>query len=101
VDPGESDFQTALRETLEESGYLESDLKIYQDYKIELNYLVKNKPKIVIYWLAELINLEKDPKLSEEHTEFKFLSKSEAKIISGYEDFSKMLDHFENVIKNL
>ena len=52
VDPGENDFQTALRETEEEAGLKEHQLKILTDFKKELNYEVSKKPKVVIYWLA-------------------------------------------------
>ena len=64
VDPGEDDFTTALRETQEEAGYAEIDMNIFKDKMKILNYNVNNKPKTVVYWLAELISA-KDPTLSE------------------------------------
>ena len=100
VDPGEDDFTTALRETVEESGYKEQDLKIHKNLTKILNYNVKGKPKVVVYWLAELVT-DKDPTLSDEHTEFRFLSKNEAKALSGFSDFSDMLDYFEPEILKL
>lgn len=39
-------------------------MKIYKDKMKILNYNVNNKPKTVVYWLAELIS-SKDPTLSE------------------------------------
>ncbi|XP_068958011.1 bis(5'-nucleosyl)-tetraphosphatase [asymmetrical] isoform X2 [Petaurus breviceps papuanus] len=53
VDPGESDLETAFRETREEAGLDASQLKIIEGFKSELNYVVNSKPKTVIYWLAE------------------------------------------------
>ena len=42
VDPGESDYETALRETVEESGFSREILKITPDYKVELK-IIKSK----------------------------------------------------------
>lgn len=100
VDPGEDDFQTALRETNEEAGYSQTDLKIFMDQQKVLQYKVKGKDKTVVYWLAELMNANNDPKLSEEHTEFRWLSKNEAIALSGFTDFADMVNHFDDIIKN-
>lgn len=100
VDPGEDFYATALRETREESGYTESDLKIYPELLFTLNYQVNNKPKVVQYFLAELTST-KEPTLSDEHTEFRFLPKDEAIKISGFIDFAKMLEHFDTVIRKM
>jgi bis(5'-nucleosidyl)-tetraphosphatase len=101
VDPGEDDFTTALRETREEAGYIESDLKIHPDISFTLNYCVKNKPKNVVYWMAELTNRGKDPILSDEHTEFRFLPKAEAIELAGFNDFADMVEHFDIKIREL
>ncbi|XP_017075486.2 bis(5'-nucleosyl)-tetraphosphatase [asymmetrical] [Drosophila eugracilis] len=98
VDPGEDDFTTALRETKEEAGFDEKDLIIYKDSPLTLNYAVGGKPKIVIYWLAELRNPCQEPILSEEHTELKWLPKEEAKEIVGFKDNQDMIDKFHNMI---
>lgn len=100
VDPGEDDFTTALRETREEAGYTEADLKIHKDLTKTLNYEVKGKPKVVVYWLAELTS-GRDPTLSDEHTEFKFLSKEDITSVSRYPDFLRMVDYFHEEIKKL
>jgi bis(5'-nucleosidyl)-tetraphosphatase len=100
VDPGEDDFTTALRETREESGYTEDDLKIYKDQAITLNYPVKGQPKTVVYWLAELIS-SRDPTLSHEHTAFKFLTKSEIPSVATFPEFLSMVDSFETEIKKI
>lgn len=98
VDPGEDDFTTALRETREEAGYQQDDLIIYESQKKELNYKVKKNDKTVIYWLAELRSPTKDPILSDEHIDFKWLKKDEAVNLSGFPDFATMVEHFHKEI---
>ena len=98
VDPGESDMETALRETREEAGYSKDDLKIFDSAKQELNYTVNNKPKTVIYWLAELINKTKDVTMSNEHQDFKWLPLEEACKLSGYSDMENTLKYFDKYI---
>ncbi|XP_043282850.1 bis(5'-nucleosyl)-tetraphosphatase [asymmetrical] [Venturia canescens] len=98
VDPGESDMVTALRETEEEAGFVKDDLKIFEDAKQELNYNVNGKPKIVIYWLAELIKKDKNARLSSEHQDFKWLGIDDACKMSGYEDMERALRHFDRYI---
>lgn len=61
---------------------------------------MKEKPKTVVYWLAELIS-GRDPSLSDEHTAFKFLKKSEIPSVSTFPDFLNMVDFFELEIKKL
>lgn len=101
VDPGEDDFTTALRETQEEAGYASADLKIFKDEQKILNYKVKGNDKTVVYWLAELCDATKDPILSDEHTEFRWLEKDAAIKLSGYDDFAAMVQHFHDRINSL
>lgn len=101
VDPGEDDFMAALRETQEEAGYAEEDLIIFKDQPKILNYNVKGKPKVVIYWLAQLKDSCKEPTLSDEHTEMKWLTKDAAKKIVGYKDNQQMIDEFHEFILSL
>ncbi|XP_066591492.1 bis(5'-nucleosyl)-tetraphosphatase [asymmetrical] [Prorops nasuta] len=101
VDKGESDMETALRETEEEAGLTKSDLKIYDDIKQELIYNVKNKRKTVIYWLAELVT-DKNVKMSDEHQAFKWLPLEEACTISKYGEMQNALREFHKfIIENL
>ncbi|KAL9986381.1 hypothetical protein ACROYT_G000520, partial [Oculina patagonica] len=74
VDPGESDLQTALRETEEESGLKQSYLNVMETIKKTLNYEVRGKPKTVIYWLAEVKDYNVPIRLSDEHQDFKWLT---------------------------
>ncbi|KAB0790092.1 hypothetical protein PPYR_15593 [Photinus pyralis] len=102
VDPGETDpMVTALRETSEESGLRQSDLRIFHDSKHILNYNVRGKPKIVIYWLAELINPSAGVRLSDEHQDFKWLELEEACRFGNYTDMQVMLKHYDNFIKTM
>lgn len=101
VDPGEDDFTTALRETREEAGYTADDLIIYKDQQKILQYKVKGKDKTVVYWLAELKDAQKDPTLSEEHTEFRWLPKDNATSLAGYADFTEMITYFHDKIQHL
>ncbi|XP_001607019.1 bis(5'-nucleosyl)-tetraphosphatase [asymmetrical] [Nasonia vitripennis] len=98
VDPGESDMETALRETEEEAGYVKSDLKIIDSAKKELNYPVNNKPKIVIYWLAELLNKTKDVTMSKEHQDFKWLPLKEACELAVYPEMQETFAYFDKYI---
>nr|XP_003708020.1 PREDICTED: bis(5'-nucleosyl)-tetraphosphatase [asymmetrical] [Megachile rotundata] len=98
VDPGESDMATALRETEEEAGLVADDFKIFEDAKQELKYDVNGKPKIVIYWLAELLNPNKPVRLSDEHQAFKWLPLEEACSVAEYEEMQNALKYFNNYI---
>ncbi|XP_053615019.1 bis(5'-nucleosyl)-tetraphosphatase [asymmetrical] [Plodia interpunctella] len=101
VDPGESDWVTALRETKEEAGLGEEDLEIYKDISKTLDYKVKGKPKEVVYWLAKLKNPDKEVKLSDEHQALKWLPLEQAQQISGYDDMKLLLAEFNEKAKKL
>lgn len=99
VDPGETDEETAYRETLEESGLTKDDFKVYEHSKYTLEYVVKGKPKVVIYWLAELINPNTEVKLSSEHTEYKWLNMENLNSYAKYEDMIGLIKHYNDLIK--
>lgn len=100
VDPGEDDFTTAKRETQEEAGFLETDLNIFKDISYELKYNVRGKPKVVVYWVAELVEPTKNPTLSDEHIAFKWLNKDDAIKLEGNDDFGQMLKELhEKIVK--
>ncbi|XP_047030976.1 bis(5'-nucleosyl)-tetraphosphatase [asymmetrical] [Helicoverpa zea] len=101
VDPGESDWITALRETKEEAGLSEEHLEIYKDVSKTLNYNVNGKPKVVVYWLAKLRDPETKVQLSDEHQNLKWLPLKEAQDISGYEDMKQLLTDFNEKAKLL
>lgn len=87
------------------SSYTDNDLVIQKDKPKVLNYQVNYKgrtqDKIVTYWLAEVKNPQQDPKLSREHTEFRWLPKTAAVELAGYEDFQEMVEYFDDLIRNL
>lgn len=102
VDPGESDMEAALRETEEEAGLLVNDLNIFENVKQEQNYEVNGQPKIVIYWLAELLDPEKSIRLSHEHQAFKWLPLEEACSVAKYKEMQTTLRNFNDyILKNL
>ncbi|XP_047536224.1 bis(5'-nucleosyl)-tetraphosphatase [asymmetrical] isoform X2 [Vanessa atalanta] len=94
VDPGESDWITALRETKEEAGLSENELEIYKDISKTLNYQVKGKPKAVVYWLAQVKDPDQNVILSNEHQDFKWLPLEQAQEISGFQDMKNLLAEF-------
>ncbi|XP_078621314.1 bis(5'-nucleosyl)-tetraphosphatase [asymmetrical]-like [Branchiostoma floridae x Branchiostoma japonicum] len=91
VDPGESDLETALRETQEEAGLTTEHLNIVDNFKKVLEYSVRGRPKTVIYWLAELKNSDTPVVLSDEHQKFEWLWLEEACAYSGYQDMQEAL----------
>ncbi|XP_015683820.1 bis(5'-nucleosyl)-tetraphosphatase [asymmetrical] [Protobothrops mucrosquamatus] len=102
VDPGEDDLRTALRETQEEAGLASTQFSILEGFKKELNYVVRGKPKTVVYWLAELKDRDTEIKLSSEHQGFRWLSLTEACRLADYEDMQGTLreaDHFLSSIE--
>lgn len=100
VDPGESELQTALRETQEEAGINEQSFSIISDFKHTLNYDVKGRPKRVVYWLAEL----KDPNcpvvLSDEHQSYVWVELERALAVAQFSDMQKLLKEADNFIKS-
>ncbi|XP_078265911.1 bis(5'-nucleosyl)-tetraphosphatase [asymmetrical] [Rhinoraja longicauda] len=91
VDQGEDDLQTALRETEEEAGLKSNDFNLLEGYKKEMKYNVKNVPKIVIYWLAELKDSNVEIKLSDEHQAFRWLNVDEACKLAQYQEMQEAL----------
>ena len=90
----QNDITAAVRETKEEAGLSQSQLEIFDEVKAELKYEAFGRPKVVVYWLAKLINYEETVVLSEEHQAFKWLSLDEARDLSGFEDLKKVLTDF-------
>ena len=107
VDPGENDYETALRETKEEAGFDANKFRVISDFKCELKYKVTNhrdgieRPKIVSYWCAEMIDPNCKVTMSDEHQDYKWLSLKDAMNLSGFEDFNKCLEECESKIKTL
>lgn len=100
VDPGESELQTAKRETEEEAGLTENLYDIQSEFERTLNYKVNGKPKRVVYWLAEMKNPECPILLSDEHQKYVWVPLEEAMEISQFVDLQKVLKDAQNFILN-
>ncbi|CAD5120382.1 DgyrCDS8954 [Dimorphilus gyrociliatus] len=85
VDPGESEMQTAIRETEEETGLKEEDYNLVEGLKRELHYEVNGRSKRVVYWIAQ-IKEGKEIKLSDEHIDYKWLNIKDAETFANYSD---------------
>lgn len=91
-------METAVRETQEEAGFAPSDLKIFENAKHEMSYMVNGAPKIVIYWLAELINRDKSVRMSHEHRAYEWLPLREACDLAKYSEMRVALAEFDKYI---
>ncbi|NP_001092183.1 nudix hydrolase 2 S homeolog [Xenopus laevis] len=100
VDPGEDDMSTALRETEEEAGLDSSHISLVKGFHKELNYNVQNRPKTVIYWLAELKDYTTPVRLSNEHQDYRWLQLEEACKYSGYQDMKDTLKEAHQFLLN-
>lgn len=94
-------METAVRETEEEAGFKREHLNIVADFRKTLRYNVRNKPKRVEYWLAEL----KDPNipvvLSDEHTGYKWLKCDDAKRLAFFPDMQAVIQEADDFINKL
>lgn len=91
VDPGEELLQTAIRETVEESGLSVDHFKIDHDFPpIELKYDVKGRLKTVTYWLAKAEE-SATVCLSHEHKDYKWAAIDEAVYLVKFPDLQSAL----------
>ncbi len=94
VEQGESEKQTALRELEEETGIGEGELEFVDGFRETTQYFFKRDdmtiPKTVVLFLA---HAKKKPavKLSDEHTQFAWLSGKEALERITYESDRQVL----------
>ncbi|XP_040100005.1 bis(5'-nucleosyl)-tetraphosphatase [asymmetrical]-like [Oryx dammah] len=91
VEPGESDLETALRETQEEAGIEAAQLTIIEGFRRELSYVAREKPKIVIYWLAEVKDCDVEVRLSHEHQAYRWLELEDACQLAQFEEMKAAL----------
>lgn len=99
VEEGETDEQTALRETEEEAGIVAESLKIIKDFKVVLKYPVKGVLKTVIYWLAELRDQDFKVKLSNEHQHYEWANIDRACELVYYHDTQSALKSAEKYLE--
>ncbi|KAJ7999693.1 hypothetical protein DPEC_G00197050 [Dallia pectoralis] len=91
VDPGEDDLTTALRETQEEAGLGAEHLQVLEGFLQELRYEVRGRPKVVLYWLAELRDPGMAVTLSAEHQDQRWAKLEEACSLAQYKDLQDTL----------
>jgi bis(5'-nucleosidyl)-tetraphosphatase len=108
VDPGESEWQAALREVKEEAGIDQDDkLSILKDFKHEMFYRVKSELKRVYfliiklniielfikvtYWLARLKDDNLQIKISHEHQDWRWVKLSDALELVEHDEMKKLL----------
>ena len=84
---------------MEEAGLEQKHLKIEWDFKKELRYNVNGRPKVVYYWLAELVDPLCPITLSDEHTHFKWLKFEDALTYSAYPDMQQTLSDINTYLE--
>lgn len=65
-----------------------------------LQYTVNGKPKSVVYYLAELTNLDKEVKISHEHKDFKWLPLEEACALAKFAESQDLLKASDEFLKS-
>ena len=91
MDAGESELDTAYRETAEEAGLVKHHLKLIDGFEKVLQYEARGKPKKVIYWLAQLCNPDTAVMISSEHQRFEWFPLDAAVQKAVYPDMQKLL----------
>ncbi|XP_055303055.1 bis(5'-nucleosyl)-tetraphosphatase [asymmetrical]-like isoform X2 [Sitodiplosis mosellana] len=103
IDDGEDFLMAAIRETSEETGYMADDLSIY-DAQHQMNQFTrkKGKDKTVVFWLAQLKDVTKQPKLnSDEHSKYRWLTKEEALQKCKMPEFAELVNEFDQIAQTL
>lgn len=90
VDPGEDEWQAAIRETKEEAGISAEQLEIDKSFNHVQSYVANGEPKTVKYWLAKLIG-PLEVTLSHEHQTMKWLNLEESISLSKFKEMEEML----------
>ena len=96
-----------MRETKEEAGLDQSSFTVISNFSCELNYKVTShrdgieRPKVVTYWCAELIDYNCQVIMSDEHQAFNWLPLDQAKKLSGFKDMNECFDKCEAKINSL
>ena len=99
MDAGESELETAYRETAEEAGLLKQHLQHIDGFEKVLHYEVRGKPKKVIYWLAQLCNPDTPVIISSEHQRFEWFPLDAAVQNATYPDMQKVLYDADSFIQ--
>jgi len=99
VDAGESELETAYRETAEEAGLQKHHLQLIDGFEKVLHYEVRGQPKKVIYWLAQLCNPDTPVIISSEHQRSDWFPLEAAVEISVFTDMQKVLRDADSFIQ--
>ncbi|KAF6216086.1 hypothetical protein GE061_000424 [Apolygus lucorum] len=97
LEDDENDLDAAIRETYEEAGLLRDQLRLI-DSQIPLKYTANGKPKVVTYWIAELIDECTTVKLSHEHQDYKWADYDQAFELVSYADAQSLLKECNDMI---
>lgn len=104
LDAGEDFLTAAVRETREETGFVVDDLNIHEAKQFPMNQFTrkKGKNKTVIFWLAELKDVQKEPKLRpDEHSEYRWVTKEQATELCKMPAFIELINQFDQVARTL
>ncbi|CRH00458.1 bis(5'-nucleosyl)-tetraphosphatase [asymmetrical], putative [Plasmodium relictum] len=96
----ENGLDTAIRETFEETGLEKNKYKLL-NFEKTLIYNVKDKPKETTYYLALLLNNDENIKLSNEHTDFKWVQSSESEAYSLPDSLLELMKNAEEYIRKI
>lgn len=99
VDAGESELETAYRETAEEAGLLNHHLQLIDGFKKVLHYQARGKPKAVHYWLAQLRDPDTPVIISSEHQQFAWFPLDAAVQNAAYPDMQEVLRDADSFIQ--
>lgn len=95
-------METAIRETEEEAGLVKDHFKVLEDFRRELHYEVNKKAKVVVYWLAQILDTAPEVQLSHEHKDYKWAKLEEALCLTEqFPDQQELLRESEIYIKHL
>ncbi|KAJ1614267.1 putative BIS(5'-nucleosyl)-tetraphosphatase (diadenosine tetraphosphatase) [Cryptosporidium canis] len=96
----ESDLlRTAFRETFEETGIDQKQIKLYDDFVREIHYEAWNKQKTVFYYLGECSSDAK-VEISNEHSEYKWVNINQVRQLVEFESLIQIFDDaFRRIMK--
>lgn len=91
-EPGETDHDAAVRETLEETGLKSDSYKIIPGFKSEVRYMTQKDAKTVVFFLAELTS-DVAIRLSSEHNDYGWLKLDAAceKVTTSHSELRRVL----------
>eukprot|EP00116_Pleurobrachia_bachei_P014378 sb/3474640/ len=88
-DPGESDLETAYRETWEESGIKKHEIHHHSPFEYNISYPHKGSTKRVTFYLGEVEN-SVGITLPSEHRDFEWMSFDEAISQAIYDELREL-----------